>query len=174
MKVPVGAGGNNAPRRAARLRGIYDARQIPPDPLFMVIDMPQKVFPFLMFSGQTEEAMHFYVSLFAQAEILSLTRYGANEAGREGTVVHATFSLKGQVLMCIDSSVPQPFTFTPAMSLYVVCETAQEIARVFARLSQNGAVLMPLAAYPFSKLYGWVQDRFGVSRQLSLEDSEIA
>jgi len=128
----------------------------------------QKITTFLMFAGQAEEAMNFYISLFDRSEILSIQRYGPGEAGAEGSVVHATFTLHGQVFMCIDSSVKQPFTFTPAISLYVTCDTDEEIERVFAALAQGGRVLMPLAAYPFSPKFGWVADRFGVSWQLTL------
>jgi predicted 3-demethylubiquinone-9 3-methyltransferase (glyoxalase superfamily) len=59
----------------------------------------QKITTFLMFSGKAEEAMNFYTSLFDSSEIVSISRYGANEAGVEGTVIHAAFSLKGQILM---------------------------------------------------------------------------
>jgi predicted 3-demethylubiquinone-9 3-methyltransferase (glyoxalase superfamily) len=128
----------------------------------------QKIAPFLMFSGKAEEAMNYYTSLFDRSEILSLQRYGANEAGAEGTVLHATFSLHGQVFMCIDSSVKHAFTFTPAISFFVTCDTEEEIDHVFAQLSQDGLVLMELGAYPFSQKFGWVQDKFGISWQLSL------
>ena len=87
----------------------------------------QKITNLLMFGGQAEEAMNFCVSLFSRSEIRSITRYGANEAGAEGTVMQATYSLDGQEFMCIDSNVKQPFTFTAAMSLYVRCETEAEI-----------------------------------------------
>jgi predicted 3-demethylubiquinone-9 3-methyltransferase (glyoxalase superfamily) len=129
----------------------------------------QKITTFLMFSGKAEEAMNFYTSLFDSSEIVSISRYGANEAGAEGTVLHATFSLKGQVFMCIDSSVKHEFTFTPAISLYVACDTEDEIDRVFQSLSQEGSILMPLAVYPFSEKFGWVADKYGVSWQLNLE-----
>lgn len=128
----------------------------------------QKVTTFLMFNGQAEEAMRFYISLFARSEIVSLVRYGPDEAGAEGTVMHALFTLDGQQFMCIDSSVEHGFTFTPAMSLYVTCETEAEIDALFAQLSQDGQVLMPLAAYPFSEKFGWAADRYGVSWQLTL------
>jgi len=127
----------------------------------------QKITTFLMFEGRAEEAMNFYISLFDQSEIVSIQRYGANEAGVEGSVLRAVFSLKGQQFMCIDSYVKHGFTFTPAISLYVSCDTEDEINEVFERLSQGGAVLMPLAAYPFSQKFGWVQDKFGVSWQLN-------
>lgn len=130
--------------------------------------MEPKVTPFLMFEGQAEEAMNFYVSVFSPAEILRVTRYGPNESGTEGSVMQAAFSVKGQTTLCIDSSVHHAFTFTPAISLFVDCESEEEIDETFAKLSEGGAVLMPLAAYPFAKKFAWVQDRFGVSWQLSL------
>jgi predicted 3-demethylubiquinone-9 3-methyltransferase (glyoxalase superfamily) len=131
----------------------------------------QKVTTFLMFTGQAEAAMNLYTSLFKQSEILNITRYGANEAGAEGSVQHATFTLNGQEFMCIDSSPVHAFTFTPSMSLYVRCATEEEIDSVFATLSQDGQILMPLDRYPFSQKFGWLADRFGVSWQLSLEPS---
>jgi predicted 3-demethylubiquinone-9 3-methyltransferase (glyoxalase superfamily) len=124
-----------------------------------------------MFTGQAEEAMNYYTAIFDRSEIISIQRYGANETGAEGSVLHATFSLNGEAFMCIDSSVKHEFTFTPAISFYVTCDTEAEIDRAFAKLSQGGAVLMELAAYPFSPKFGWVADKFGVSWQLSLHGS---
>ena len=129
----------------------------------------QKVTTFLMFMGQAEEAMKLYTSLFKQSAIVNITRYGANEAGAEGTVQHATFTLNGQEFMAIDSNIEHAFTFTPSMSLYVRCEDEAEIDRVFAALSAGGQILMPLEQYPFSRKFGWLADRFGVSWQLSLQ-----
>jgi predicted 3-demethylubiquinone-9 3-methyltransferase (glyoxalase superfamily) len=83
----------------------------------------QKITTFLMFNGKAGEAMDFYISLFEKSEILSITRYGVNEKGTEGTVMQATFSLGGQEFMCSDSNAKQEFTFTPSMSLYVNCKT---------------------------------------------------
>jgi predicted 3-demethylubiquinone-9 3-methyltransferase (glyoxalase superfamily) len=126
-----------------------------------------RITTFLMFTGQAEEAMNLYVSLFEGSRIVSVTRYGLNEPGPEGSVYHAIFSLHGQEFMCIDSPVKHDFTFTPAISLYVSCEDETKIARYFEALAEGGQVLMPLDAYPFSRKFGWVQDRFGVSWQLS-------
>jgi predicted 3-demethylubiquinone-9 3-methyltransferase (glyoxalase superfamily) len=131
----------------------------------------QKITPFLMFEGKAEEAMNFYISLFPDSEIKSITRYGENQGGTEGSVLHAVFSLNGQQFMCIDSSVKHQFTFTPALSLHVMCVSEKEVDNIFAGLSQGGEILMPLDTYPFSKKYGWVNDRFGVSWQLMLADS---
>ena len=129
----------------------------------------QKITTFLMFTGQAEAAMNLYTSLFKQSQILNITRYGANEAGAEGTVQLATFTLNGQEFMCIDSSAQHEFTFTPSISLYVRCETEEEIDHVFTVLSKGGQILMPLDRYPFSEKFGWLSDKFGVSWQLSLE-----
>jgi predicted 3-demethylubiquinone-9 3-methyltransferase (glyoxalase superfamily) len=121
-----------------------------------------------MFEGKAEEAMNFYVSLFKESSVTSIRRYGPGEAGAEGSVMHASFVLDGQPFMCIDSSVKHAFTFTPAISLFVTCDSVGEVERLYAKLSEGGQILMPLDAYPFSKKYGWVADRFGVSWQLSL------
>lgn len=128
----------------------------------------QKITTFLMFEGYAEEAMRFYVSLFEDAEIRSLTRYGPEDAGPEGTVWHATFSLAGQQFMCIDSAVAHGFGFTPSVSLWVQCETDNEIEALYTRLAEQGEALMPLDDYGFSTRFGWVNDRFGVSWQLNL------
>ncbi|HWI61976.1 MAG TPA: VOC family protein [Symbiobacteriaceae bacterium] len=128
----------------------------------------QKITPFLMFAGQAEEAMNYYISIFDNSKIISIHRYGPNEAGTEGSVMHATFALHGQQFMCIDSNVQHKFTFTPAISFYITCETEAEIDRAFSLLSNGGAVLMPLGAYPFSPKFGWVADKYGVTWQLTL------
>ncbi|OBG25576.1 VOC family protein [Mycobacterium sp. E3198] len=129
-----------------------------------------KITTFLMFEGKAEEAMRFYTSLFADSEIRSMTRYGPDEAGVEGTVQHATFTLAGQQFMCIDSPATHDFAFTPSMSLYVQCDSADEIERLYEALGQGGQVLMPLDGYGFSPKFGWVNDRFGVSWQLTLAE----
>jgi len=108
---------------------------------------------FLMFEGNAEEAMNFYISVFKNSKVLSVTRYEPETPGSDGKIMHATFSLSGQEFMCIDSSIQHEFTFTPAMSIYVRCETGAEIDRLFEQLSHAGAVLMPLDHYPFSKKF---------------------
>jgi predicted 3-demethylubiquinone-9 3-methyltransferase (glyoxalase superfamily) len=131
--------------------------------------MKAKVTPFLMFEGRAEEAMTFYVSLLPDSGIQHITRYGPEGPGKEGSVVLATFTLAGQQFKCIDSTVKHAFTFTPALSIYINCASEAEIDTLFGRLSEGGQVLMPLAAYPFSPRFGWLNDRFGVSWQLNLE-----
>ncbi|MGX7676894.1 VOC family protein [Plantactinospora sp. DSM 117369] len=129
----------------------------------------QKVTPFLMFQdGRAEEAMAFYTSLFDDGEVLAVDRYGPGEDGAEGTVRHATFRLGGQQYMCIDSSVTHGFGFTPAVSLHVTCESEKEIDHLYGALVERGQELMPLGSYGFSAKFGWVNDRFGVSWQLTL------
>lgn len=131
--------------------------------------MQPKVHPFLMFQGGVaEEALKFYMSLFPKSEIVSITRYGAGEPGAEGSVKLASFTIGGQTVMCIDSPVKHAFTFTPAFSLFVDCESEAEIQRLYSALSADGATLMPLGNYGFSRQFAWVNDRFGVSWQLNL------
>jgi predicted 3-demethylubiquinone-9 3-methyltransferase (glyoxalase superfamily) len=130
--------------------------------------MSQKITTFLMFEGKAEEAMTFYQSLFPHAEVLSLIKYGPEGPGAEGSVMHAIFTLAGQQFMCIDSSEKHGFGFTPSMSLYVNCANEAEIDRLYAALSKDGQELMALGNHGFSKKFGWVNDRFGVSWQLNL------
>lgn len=122
-----------------------------------------------MFTGQAEAAIHFYLSLFPDSKVLSLSRYGPDQAGAEGSVRHAMFTLNGQEFMCIDSNVQHAFTFTPSTSLYVRCYVEAEIDSLYAKLSEGGQVLMPLDNHGFSPKFAWVNDRFGVSWQLNLE-----
>jgi predicted 3-demethylubiquinone-9 3-methyltransferase (glyoxalase superfamily) len=130
--------------------------------------MPAKVTTFLMFQGKAEEAMTLYMSLFTDAEVLAVSRYGAGEPGAEGAVKHARFTLAGQEFMCVDSAVRHDFTFTPAISLYVECDSEDEIDSLYAALGDGGSALMPLGSYGIGSKFGWVSDRFGVSWQLSL------
>ena len=127
---------------------------------------------FLMFCGnqhgKAEQAVGFYTSLFKESRIVRIARYGAGEQGPEGTVKMAVFTLNGKEFMAIDGAGPHAFTFTPAISLFVECESVEEIERVYRSLSDGGMALMELGAYGFSKRFGWVQDKFGVSWQLNL------
>jgi len=70
--------------------------------------------------------------------------------------------------MCIDSPVKHAFSFTPAFSFFIDCSSEEEQHRVFAGLSEQGTVLMPLGDYGFSRQFAWVSDRYGVSWQLNL------
>ncbi len=130
----------------------------------------EKVTPFLMFQdANAEEAMNFYTSIIEDSEIKSIVRYGPNQpGGDEGTVMHATFSLKGQEFMCIDSNIKHQFSFTPSFSIYLTCSSEEEIDHLYQKLKEDGQELMPIGNYGFSKKFGWLNDRFGVSWQLTL------
>lgn len=130
--------------------------------------MPQKVTTFLMFEGRAEEAMNFYAETFTDTTVKKIERYGPDGPGKEGSVVHALMDIAGLELAFTDSFVSHEFTFTPSISLFVDCETEEELKRVYARLVDGGEAMMPLGNYGFSQQFGWVADRFGVSWQLNL------
>jgi predicted 3-demethylubiquinone-9 3-methyltransferase (glyoxalase superfamily) len=130
---------------------------------------PSKVTPFLMFTGRAEEALQFYAGLFDDAAFEVIERYGPEGPGAEGSVMHARLRIGDQALMAFDSPPVHAFDFTPSLSLFVSCESEEEIDRLFAGLSEGGVVMMPLSTeYGFSAKYAWLSDRFGVSWQLSL------
>jgi predicted 3-demethylubiquinone-9 3-methyltransferase (glyoxalase superfamily) len=128
----------------------------------------QRIKTFLMFEGGAEQAMTFYLSLFEDAEIVSMVKYGADGPGPEGSVMVAVFQLAGQQFMCSDSYQHHGFTFTPSVSLFVDCADEAELDRLYGALVEGGGALMPLGDYGFSKKFGWVNDRYGVSWQLNL------
>ncbi len=130
--------------------------------------MARTVATFLMFDGAAEQAMNLYVSLYSDSHINRLERYGPGEHGAEGTIRLAEFELAGHRLKCIDSPTKHDFTFTPSISIFVDCADEAELENAFKQLSEGGGVLMPLGNYGFSKVFGWVSDRFGVSWQLNL------
>lgn len=130
--------------------------------------MSDRVLPFLMFDGRAEEAMRFYVSLFPGARILEMARYGKGAEGAEGSVSRARFVIGGQEFLCTDNVVKHAFTFTPAISLHVQCTSRERMQGLVSGLSEDGRVLMPLDHYGFSKLFAWVEDRFGMSWQLNM------
>ena len=128
--------------------------------------MAREINPFLMFASGAEAAMNFYLSLFPGAMVESLTRYDAEGPGVAGSVKQATLLLLGRRFEFFDSPVRHAFTFTPAISFAVACESAGEVDRLFAALSDGGQVLMGLDTYPFANRFGWLNDKFGVSWQL--------
>ncbi len=134
----------------------------------------QKTTTFLMFTGaqygKAEEAMKLYTSLFENSGIKNITYFKAGEpGGKEGLVKHAIFSLAGQEYMAAENSMDHKFTFTPSISIAVNCQSEKEIDTVFNKLSEGGSVMMPLDNYGFSKKFGWVADKYGVSWQLNLD-----
>jgi len=126
----------------------------------------QKIVPFLWFDGKAEEAMNFYTSIFKNSKTGRITRYGEAGPGPKGTVMSAIFQLEGQEFYALNGG-PE-FTFTPAVSFFVNCDTQEEIDGLWENLSEGGTVLMPLNKYPFSEKFGWAIDRFGVSWQINL------
>lgn len=120
----------------------------------------------LMFEGKALEAMHFYISLLPKSKIVSCQLYESGEM--QGKVQQAQFELCGRRFMCIDSPVKHAFTFTPAMSIFIEFDSESALTEAFKQLSKDGSTLMGLNNYGFSKLFGWVSDRFGVSWQLNL------
>lgn len=130
----------------------------------------QKIMSFLTFQKEdAEQAMNFYMALFDNSKIVNLQRWGKGMPGKEGTIMHATFMLDGNVFMCSDSPPVHKWDFTPAVSNYVECKDENELERLFSKLSENGTVTMPLNNYGFSQKFGWVVDQFGVSWQLNLQ-----
>src|SRR2546430_10590195 len=114
----------------------------------------QKIIPFLWFDGKAEEAMNFYISIFKNSKALSVTRYGSAGPGPKGTVMSATFQLEGQQFYALNGG-PQ-FKFTPAISLFVNCETQAEVDDLWKKLSAGGR----------GDQCGWLQDKFGLSWQI--------
>jgi len=114
----------------------------------------QKITPFLWFDGNAEEAMNLYVSVFKNSKVVSVTRYGEAGPGPKGTVMAATFELEGQQFYALNGG-PQ-YKFTPAISLFVSCETQQEVDELWNKLSTDG----------HKDRCGWLQDKYGLSWQI--------
>jgi predicted 3-demethylubiquinone-9 3-methyltransferase (glyoxalase superfamily) len=116
------------------------------------------IMPCLWFDDQAEEAVALYVSVFRNSRIASVTRYGdagAKASGRpKGTVMTVKFQLEGQDFLALNGG--PAFTFSPAISFVVTCETQQEVDTLWERLSDGGAV----------QQCGWLQDKYGVSWQI--------
>lgn len=114
----------------------------------------QKITPFLWFDDKAEEAMNFYVSIFKNSKILSLSRYGDAGPGPKGTVMTGTFQIEGQVFYALNGG-PQ-FKFTEAISLFVSCETQEEVDDLWEKLSAGGE----------KSVCGWLKDKYGLSWQI--------
>jgi predicted 3-demethylubiquinone-9 3-methyltransferase (glyoxalase superfamily) len=122
-----------------------------------------QIYTFLMFTGEAEKAVNLYVSLFPNSRVLEVKRNG--EGAANATTLYR-FELNGVEYRALDSPPVHAFTFTPSMSLFVECESEAEIDRLYAALHEKAP--MPLGSYGFSRKFGWVNDRFGVSWQLNL------
>ncbi len=126
--------------------------------------------PFLTFQpsrGHTaSEAMTFYTGLFSDGAVLSEQRRPPDAPQGAGTVEVAEFVVAGLHVRCSDSYVEHAWSFTPAIALWVTAASADEHRALAGALAEEGAVFMPLDDYGFGP-FAWVQDRFGVSWQLS-------
>jgi predicted 3-demethylubiquinone-9 3-methyltransferase (glyoxalase superfamily) len=114
----------------------------------------QKITPFLWFDNNAEEAMNFYVSIFKNSKIVSVSRYGEGEPGPAGSVMTGTFQLEGQEFMALNGG--PHFKFTEAISLFVSCETQEEVDELWEKLSEGGQ----------ESRCGWLKDKFGLSWQI--------
>jgi predicted 3-demethylubiquinone-9 3-methyltransferase (glyoxalase superfamily) len=102
----------------------------------------QKIVPFLWFDGKAEEAAKFYVSIFKNSKVVS------------ATPMSVTFELEGQPFYALNGG-PQ-YKFTPAISLFVNCETQQEVDELWSKLSAGGS----------DEQCGWLKDKYGLSWQI--------
>jgi len=121
----------------------------------------QKVVPGLMFCGPVQgraaEAISFYTALFQNASEGMMARYPADAPGIGGQVMHAEFTLEDVLFKAFDSGVPQPFTFSPGVSVVIHCDSQEEIDHFWNRFTQDGGR---------EDHCGWCQDKFGVSWQV--------
>lgn len=114
----------------------------------------QKITPFLWYESQAEEAANFYVSIFKSSKIQSVNRYGDAGPGPKGSVMIVKFQLEGQDFIALNGG--PTFKFTPAISLYVDCETQEEVDQLWDKLSAGGR----------KDRCGWLQDKYGLSWQI--------
>ena len=114
----------------------------------------QKIVTFLWYDTQAEEAANFYVSIFKNSKIGKISRYGEGGPGPKGSVMGVTFELAGQEFFALNGG--PHFKFTPAISLFVNCETQEEVDELWAKLSAGGR----------PDRCGWLQDKYGLSWQI--------
>ena len=114
----------------------------------------QKITPFLWFDDKAEEAANFYTSIFKNSKILNIARYGEAGPGPKGTVMTVTFQLEGQEFMALNGG--PHYTFSPAISFFVNCETQAEVDELWEKLTAGGREVQ----------CAWLKDKFGVSWQI--------
>ncbi len=124
--------------------------------------------PYIRFKNQAEEAVNLYMSLFKDSKLGNVTYNDVNSApmsGMEvGSILSMEFTLAGITFGALNGG--DYYKHTPAVSFFVSCETIDEIDALWAKLSEWGQVLMEYGKYPFSEKYGWLVDKYGISRQL--------
>jgi predicted 3-demethylubiquinone-9 3-methyltransferase (glyoxalase superfamily) len=114
----------------------------------------QKITTFLTFDDQAEEAVNFYTSIFDDSRILSTRRYGDAGPGPKGSLMTAEFQLAGQTFTALNGG--SSFSFSQGISLFVDCETQDEVDELWEKLSEGGE----------KGPCGWLTDKFGVSWQI--------
>src|SRR4051812_36488970 len=114
----------------------------------------QKINPFLWFDSEAEDAANFYTGIFRNSRIVNVSRYGDSGPGTKGRVMSVTFELEGQTFLALNGG--PMFTFSPAISFFVNCETQSEVDELWARLCEGGE----------PSRCGWLKDKFGVSWQI--------
>ena len=114
----------------------------------------QKLSTFLTFTGQAEAAANFYTSIFRDSEIKSVMRYGDAGPGPKGGVMAVEFDAFGQNFVALNGPA---FTFTPAVSFLIHCDSQPEVDDLWDKLLSGGGV--PVQC-------GWLKDKFGVSWQV--------
>src|SRR6187455_1253497 len=114
----------------------------------------QKIVPFLWFEDRAEEAMNFYVSIFKNSKVNNVSRYGDAGPGPKGSVMSCSFQLEGQDFYALNGG--PLFKFSPAISLFVNCETQEEVDELWAKLSEGGK----------TNRCAWLDDKFGVTWQI--------
>ncbi len=130
----------------------------------------RSIYPCLWFDKEAEEAVQYYISLFDKSTVTNTIRHtgmGSEIHGKSaGEVMTVGFELAGEKFTALNGG--PYFSFTPAISLFVICETVCDLDQLWRRLEEGGRILMPLDKYEWSDRYGWVQDRFGLSWQVFL------
>jgi predicted 3-demethylubiquinone-9 3-methyltransferase (glyoxalase superfamily) len=114
----------------------------------------QRITPFLWFDHQAEEAANFYISLFKDSKIVSISRYGEGAPGQAGTVMTVNFQLEGQEFIALNGG--PDFSFTSAISFFVDCPTQAEVDRLWEKLTDGGEEVQ----------CGWLKDKYGLSWQI--------
>ena len=130
----------------------------------------KKSYPFFMFTNcKAEDALNLYLSAFKYAKLESMDKWSeGSPAAPAGTVQSAMITIGGVTYRFMDSH-GHNHSLTPSTSILVICDDEAELRFAHEKLIDGGFELMPLGEYPFSKLFAWVQDRYGLTWQLALE-----